>query len=515
MLSLGYITQTLYFRYFEDYASFYNLNQIPMLGSIAGVIIGMIGKEVLFIADLLFMPLLFPWLKKKIRPNSALRWIRGFSFFLLLGLLFYIPSLTFNSILGNYFKSVPERKRFVRLMGIVTYQVFDACSYLKTKADRTLVAQTDVETIKDWLKKRDEESTVNALTGIGQRLNLIVIQVESLQNFVIGMKWKGNEVTPNLNRLAKTGIYFNQLFDQTWAGNTSDAAFLVNCSLYPSRSGAVSFLYAENSFYCLPTVLGKHGYVTATMHAYKSTYWNRAKFEKALGFKHQLYEDKFLMEDRLGWGLSDRGFFSQSVGKIKDLPYPFYVFLTTLTTHVPFDDVTIEIDSFPLGSVEKKMIGHYMRSMHYVDSAIGMFFQKLAESNLLSNSLIVVYGDHRTRLEEYDLEMIGITDMNELEKIPLIISIPKRTLGYKIDTIGGLINVAPTISNLLGIDVSGTFFMGRDLMGQGDGLVIFRDGSYISENNSLESKYVQKLLRVSDLILEKDMVPVLRKEVQN
>lgn len=81
LLSLLYLTQSLYFHYFEDFASLYNLNQIPLLGSIVHVIIGMIGKEILFIIDLLFMPFLLPWLKKKDSATTSLSWVQSLSFF--------------------------------------------------------------------------------------------------------------------------------------------------------------------------------------------------------------------------------------------------------------------------------------------------------------------------------------------------------------------------------------------------------------------------------------------------
>ncbi len=164
------------------------------------------------------------------------------------------------------------------------------------------------------------------------------------------------------------------------------------------------------------------------MHAYRSTYWNRAVFEKALGFEHQFYENAYSKEDHLGWGLSDKRFFAQSIEKIRNLPSPFYVFLTTLTTHVPFDDVTAEIDNFPLGDLEGKLIGNYLRSMHYVDSAIGEFLQNLSDHNLMSNTIIAIYGDHRARFEENDLKMVGISNMEELRKIPLIIKLPDKNV---------------------------------------------------------------------------------------
>ena len=483
-----------------------------MLSSIAKVIIGMIGQEILFLADLPVIFFLYPWLIKKAYLNTSSTWFKGFIVIFVMGLLLNIPSIAYNAFHANHYESFFERKQFVRLTGIVTYQVFDIYNYLKTQIKKTRVSQADTELTKDFLNNKHKEATEIDLKERGQGFNLIVIQVESLQNFVIGMKWKGNEVTPNLNRLVKTGIYFNEIYDQTWAGNTSDATFLSNCSLYPSRRGAVSFLYAQNDYYCLPRILREQGYTTATMHAYKSTYWNRSVFEKALGFEHQFYEGSYSKEDQLGWGLSDKRFFSQSIEKIGDLPSPFYVLLTTLTTHVPFDDVTAKIDNFSLGDIEGTLIGNYLRSMHYVDSAIGELLGKLSDITLISTTIIAIYGDHRARFEENDLKLVGINNMDEIRIIPIIIRIPNKNYGYKVASIGGLIDFVPTISNILGIDISDTVFLGKDLVNQSNNFVIFRDGSYISKDKHIDKDYIQKQLSISDLIIEKDLMKTIRNE---
>jgi phosphoglycerol transferase MdoB-like AlkP superfamily enzyme len=111
--------------------------------------------------------------------------------------------------------------------------------------------------------------------------------------------------------------------------------------------------------------------------------------------------------------------------------------------------------------------------------------------------------------------MIGITDMNELRKIPLIVNLPKNFLGYKPYTIGGLIDYAPTISNILGINTSGGFFMGRDLMTLDDGFVVFRDGSCLDKRKLLNEVDAQDQLRVSDLIIEKDIVSLIKNNGSN
>jgi phosphoglycerol transferase MdoB-like AlkP superfamily enzyme len=387
---------------------------------------------------------------------------------------------------------------------------------LLTQKQKMRILPSEIQFVSDW-KKQDRGGIENNLTGIGKGKNLIMIQVESLQNFVIGRSYHGREITPNLNRLVKEGIYFNNIYDQTAAGNTSDATLLANSSLFPSRKGAVSFLYAQNYFDSLPKVLREKGYTTAVMEAYKKHFWNSETFDKGLGFECQFYEDTFDMTDKMDGflkGLSDKSFFLQSLEKIERLPAPFYVFMRTLSSHAPFAHITSDIDNFPLDDLEGEIVGYYVRSIHYVDLAIGEFLNKFAESNVLSNTILVVYGDHRARLPSREMKRIGVHDMSEKRKIPLIIYIPNKKLGIENDTFGGLIDVAPTICNILEIDISHTFFLGRDLLNSRESFVIFRDGSYICHNCSVSKTWAQQQLKISDLILERDMIPILRNEVQ-
>jgi phosphoglycerol transferase MdoB-like AlkP superfamily enzyme len=249
------------------------------------------------------------------------------------------------------------------------------------------------------------------------------------------------------------------------------------------------------------------------MHAYNKNFWNHATFEKSIGFEHQFYETSYIMTDMIGRrlrGLSDISFFSQSIDKIRALRAPFYVFLRTLSTHTPFIHFTTDIDNFPLSQLEGKIIGYYIRSMHYVDSAIGELLLKLHEHDLLSNTIVVVYGDHRARLPESELQLIGINDSDENNKIPLIIYLPDKKYVYHSDTIGGLIDIAPTICNILGVDISDKFFLGNDLASSQSSFVIFRNGSYISKDSFTDKTFAQRQLRISDLILEKDMIALMR-----
>jgi len=62
--------------------------------------------------------------------------------------------------------------------------------------------------------------------------------MEALQHFVINSKMNGREITPNLNKLVKESLYFDNIYVQVAGGNTSDAEFMTNTSLYPAKEGA-------------------------------------------------------------------------------------------------------------------------------------------------------------------------------------------------------------------------------------------------------------------------------------
>jgi hypothetical protein len=85
------------------------------------------------------------------------------------------------------------------------------------------------------------------LPGQYRGKNVIMIQVETLQSLVIGKKYRGKEITPNLNKLVAQSWYFPNTFAQTSSGNTVDAEFTVNTSLLAPLDAASSVKYSTTS----------------------------------------------------------------------------------------------------------------------------------------------------------------------------------------------------------------------------------------------------------------------------
>ena len=168
------------------------------------------------------------------------------------------------------------------------------------------------------------------LFGVAKGKNLIVIQVESLQNLVINKTYNGQEITPNLNELIKGNtVYFDHYYQQIGSGNTSDAEFATNNSIYGTIESYTYKLFPDNYYRGLPVLLGEQGYQTAVLHAYEDRdFWNRENMYKSLGFG-TFYggiggtdKGQFDMTEWMGWGLTDSEFFKQAITYLKELAQP-------------------------------------------------------------------------------------------------------------------------------------------------------------------------------------------------
>jgi len=334
---------------------------------------------------------------------------------------------------------------------------------------------------------KNKEKSGHEYEGIARGKNLIVVQVEALQQFVINRKIGGKEITPNLNKLIKESVYFDNFYFQVAGGNTSDAEFLCNTSLYPLKEGAVYLRYPDRNYRSLPKALKEQGYNTYALHAFDAEFWNRTEMYKAIGFDAFINGSCFVKDEFVGWegnALSDASFFRQSLDKI-DTSKPFYGFFITLSSHHPFN--YFESFDFDTGEFEGSYLGNYLKAANYADKAIGQFIQDLKKRGLYENSLLVIYGDHSAVPKHMGGELMKFLGFpeNELEwmklqKVPCIIHYPGLMNGQTISTTGGEIDLFPTIANLMGIEAPYT--MGKDLLNAKKGYVVLRSGSVITDS---------------------------------
>jgi phosphoglycerol transferase MdoB-like AlkP superfamily enzyme len=316
---------------------------------------------------------------------------------------------------------------------------------------------------------------------------VIVVQLESVQAFAVGMRVNGAAVTPSLDRLAQESLTFTRAFAQVGQGTTSDAELLAGCSLYPLDTGAVFTDRHDVDFRCLPEVLREAGYHTVAMHANWPNFWNRDRMYPAMGYETFFSIRDFDRTPVIGLGLSDARFVEQAAERLATLPEPFYAVLVTLSNHAPFVDPNLP-PTLPLGALAGTVVGEYLDSVRFTDAALGALLDRLRATGLLERSVLVVYGDHHgvsrnapgTALLELPADRGDVWLLHEA-RVPLLVRLPGGRHPEQRPEPAGQVDVAPTIVDLLGVPVERTFFHGRSLVSAPPRPVVLADGSAMSE----------------------------------
>ena len=315
--------------------------------------------------------------------------------------------------------------------------------------------------------------------GIARGRNLIVIQVESMQELVVGSSVNGQEITPCLNELIGSDtLYFDNYYYLVGGGNTSDAEFAFNNSLYAPEGLSAYTEYTENDYNGLPFILKQNGYTGAyVFHGYVKDFWNREAAYPYQGFDYYYSADDYVADEIIDMGVSDMSFFRQTAEKLTTLEQPFYAFTITLSSHNPFV-IPDELNTLVLPTeYEDTMFGNYLEAMHYTDSAIGYFIGLLKENGIYDNSIIVIYGDHFGVVnngEEYDLisDFVGHGYYEgDIFRIPFIIHIPGMGASETISVAGSHIDALPTLLDLFGITNDRSVMFGQNLLTAKSGIV--------------------------------------------
>lgn len=453
----------------------------------------------------------------------------------------------------NRFRNLWNRETVVRVFGIYTYQFNDLVQSLRPRLNNLFGHDKAYKNVIEYYKENKYQEQQNEYTGIFEGKNVIVIHAESIQGIALNRSFNQNEVTPNLNKLASEGIYFSNFYSQVGVGTSSDAEFTFATSLMPSLNGTVFVNYFDNEYVTIQKLLKEKGYSVTSMHANNGDFWNREVMHKNMGYDEFYDKEYFTIDEEIGLGLSDKSFFKQVIPYLQDIKESnkkFYTTLIMLSNHTPFDDLELTDDfdttmSYKLGNqtikanpIEGTMLENYFRSVHYADQAIGQLIEDLEENNLLENTVLVIYGDHEARIdkEEYDLlynynpltgELYEETDENYIEynkydyeldkKVPFIIWTKDKTFNTEVTIPMGMIDVLPTLGNML--NIHSDYQLGTDIFNikDGDNMVVFTDTSYLTSkiyyssqkneiypinNQAVEESYIQEHIKKADKIIE-------------
>lgn len=389
------------------------------------------------------------------------------------------------------------------------YHVYDVMVFFSDFKPYS-ISEKDRAEIQAWIDNKNEKLPPNSYKGIYKGKNLLVIQVESLENFVIGQSVDGQEITPTLNKLLSNSIYFDNYYTQINEGTSSDADLLTNTSVFPVRKGSTFFRFPYTTFNSLPAIMEKHGYNTKAIHPDNGEYWNWMEALDNMGFQQCIDSKSFKMDEVIFLGLSDGSFLRQVKDTVIKQKTPFYNFMVTLTSHSPFQLPEWHKELKLESSLAETKLGGYFQSIRYTDTHLGKFIDELEKSGVLDNTVLVIYGDHDSVHKYFNDEIQSIKPSQDWwlendKKIPLIIY-SKGQKAQTIHTTGGQVDLMPTLLYLFGVDekeYESTVF-GRNLLNTKEDYVLLSNGEFRGKIDDAKKSEVLKGLEYADMAIRSD-----------
>lgn len=330
--------------------------------------------------------------------------------------------------------------------GLIPYGVMTLSQTLQGSHSLTDAERTEVER---FLTQESPQYTDNRYCSVPGR-NLVLIIVESLHTWPIGLEVEGREVTPVLNRLiAGDGIiYAPHVLFQTSHGHSSDAHFIYNTGLVPLRDGVVAVTYGSGDYPTLAEALV--GYDCREVICTPGMNWNQSMTSRTYGFDTLYTRDHLVADGALKRhnNIDDAALTDFAAKLLPSLRQPFFLEMVTMTMHAPYPKANLAPTWISSSDVLNAEARGYLECVHVTDSCIGAFIDDLHRLGLIDGTVVAIVSDH-TQIYRNRIE--GRTDYEFVPDdwgIPLIIAGADTTLRY--DPVIGQVDVFPTLLDVMG-----------------------------------------------------------------
>jgi arylsulfatase A-like enzyme len=294
------------------------------------------------------------------------------------------------------------------------------------------------------------------------------------------------EASPNVRRLAERGVRFERMRSQSsW---TRPAVASMFTSLAPISHGIHGLGdKLDPSLVYLPPLLKRRGYHTFAI-LNSPVVSLPFRFGRGYDMTYTYYE------------LRDERRRAPDFGPASEVSYvwrefvetqlqeagqrPFFLFLHEIDPHSPYDPpepfasrhdtglmagfnissfATLDPRQFDAGEMEY-LRGLYRGEVAYVDAWLGELMDVLDETGLATRTLLVLVSDHGEEFFEHGGVGHGKTVYEEQLRVPFLMSLPGvLPEGRRIDVEAQLVDVAPTLLDLLGAEIPAAM-QGRSLL---------------------------------------------------
>ncbi len=308
--------------------------------------------------------------------------------------------------------------------------------------------------------------------------NVILISIDTCRADHLGCYGYPKKITPNIDALAREAVLFENAICSVPITLPSHTTMLTGTtSLYHRVHDNTNYYVGEYNE-SVAEILAASGYETG---AVVSTAILDSGYGLDRGFGS--YSDDFgpggkgkpAVEQRGGRASRLAGKWLAEHGSEK-----FFLFVHYYDPHLLYDPPE------PFATIFKDE--PYAGEVAYVDYCIGRLVEKLKRLGLYDTTALIITADHGEMLGEHGEKTHAYFVYQGAMKVPLIIKLPGSRKARRIGSTVGLVDVAPTICGLLGVE-SNSAMQGKDLSGYVRGTESGRDERYFYCESLVPTKY--------------------------
>jgi len=306
--------------------------------------------------------------------------------------------------------------------------------------------------------------------------NVMLISIDTLRKDHCSAYGYERNTTPNLRVLAEQGARFDLAYAPSSSTAPSHATMFT--ALYPITHQVLKQGHKlSQEDYTLAECLSANGYQTAAVVA---SFVLDAKFGFSQGFS--FYDDTFKLStssiQRKYWAdqpdvIDQRADETtrKAIGwlrKQRSWEQPFFLFVHYFDPHAPYDPPKPIVSQLvPHGKEQtdlEKIVRRYDGEIAFTDREIGKLLTAMKHMGIEENTLVVLTSDHGEGLGQHDHLGHSINIYEEAVRVPLILRWPERIAqGSVFSRQVELVDLAPTILDLIGIKPDGFSCQGRSL----------------------------------------------------
>lgn len=276
--------------------------------------------------------------------------------------------------------------------------------------------------------------------------NIVLILLESFGSQVIEMNGGEKGVAPFLNGLIEESIFFPNLYASSFR---TDRALVSVLAGYPAQPNMSILKYPEKvqTLPSIPKTLIDNGYRTSFLYGGDVNFAQMKTLLVTQKVTDIISDIDFPTHDRLSkWGVPDEVTFEKLYQEmIRNDSSPFLHIFLTLSSHEPFD---VPVNKFSVP---------YFNSVAYTDSCLAVFINKLKDTPLWDNLLIILLPDHNIKYPEH----LSFSEPARYHSFMLWTGGAVKTSAI-VDKVVSQIDLAPTLLRQLDIRES-PFSFGKDI----------------------------------------------------